>query len=218
MAKHTFLCRSCGATLAAPEELIGKVVTCSSCGASVTVPTPRQEAAYKEGLALRKEAEAEAARQEKEAERARKKTEAEEARRREEEKEERRKAEAEEARRRKEAERERREAETPANPRDATSFLNCMAVVLMLGGAIAVIAGFVVAENDSLPGFERTVARVTGVVIFVQAFWAAAVMVAFASMARNIFGIHKKLESVTQSVLGIQRIAQSTGPAKPAQE
>lgn len=80
MAKFTFLCRQCGEILTAPAEAIGKSGTCFKCGAVFAVPTPQQEAGYREQLRLQKERQAAVARLKAEAEQKRRIEEAEQVR------------------------------------------------------------------------------------------------------------------------------------------
>lgn len=218
MAKHTFVCRSCGVALSAAQEAVGKLVRCPSCNGKIRVPSLAEEAAYQEEQQRREEAEAEAARQQDEATRARKKTEAEEARHQKEAEEE--YETAEQKKTRQEYARVRQAAgagyqrptspmeraqelarhaaagyQYPASPMAATTFLNVMAVVLIVAGAIALIAGLVACantDNDVL----KFVCIVGGVGACLQMLWAAALTYAFASLAQNVFGMHKKLEAV----------------------
>ena len=79
--------------------------------------------------------------------------------------------------------------ERPAVPLKSISFLRAVAALLIVGGAVNIVAGIVVTANTSLayPVFA-------GLGVALSSFWMAALTYAAISVVRNIYGIHKKID------------------------
>ena len=194
MTKIKFLCRSCNTELQTKEDTVHKNVRCPHCGGRTVVPTRSEEALYRDRLKARKEEEKNRRRAEKEEEKKDRQT-VETIGYLKSHREEEKKRQTEEGEKGNHRRVEDIMFSQSVAPVTSVRFLNVMGGILIIIGALVLIAGIVTA-SDNWEKEETRIIPFACLGIGIQLFWIAALTFVVTSVAQNIFGIHKKLESI----------------------